>query len=310
MEILDVSRKEYDKVVTSNKYIYDSSWFHEINGNKVDMLYYLLFRTNKYKCAIIVGVKNEEALFPYSAPFAMFEKINELEIGEMEEVICLLEKFLCERRVRKVFFRFPPMFYDESFISQIQNILIRKNYVISTYDLNYQYLIKDEDAYLSNLARNARKNLNRALKREWVFQHCNNEEQKEEAYNVIARNRKLRGYPLRMTWEAVRNTSAEIDNDFFLLKLNGKNVAAAIIFGVAKEIYQVIYWGDILEYTEDRPMNYLAYRVYLYYKEKGAKVLDIGPSTENSVPNYGLCSFKRSIGCDVSSKLTFSKELK
>ena len=61
-------------------------------------------------------------------------------------------------------------------------------------------------------------------------------------------------------------------------------------------------------YEQDRPMNYLAYRTYLYYSERGIRVLDIGPSTESGEPNYGLCNFKKSIGCSVSSKLTYIKE--
>lgn len=40
------------------------------------------------------------------------------------------------------------------------------------------------------------------------------------------------------------------------------------------------------------------------------KYLDIGPSTENSIPNYGLCDFKESIGCRRSLKYTMVKELR
>ena len=35
----------------------------------------------------------------------------------------------------------------------------------------------------------------------------------------------------------------------------------------------------------------------------------IGPSTESSIPNYGLCEFKESIGCEINQKFTFSKEI-
>ena len=39
------------------------------------------------------------------------------------------------------------------------------------------------------------------------------------------------------------------------------------------------------------------------------KNVDIGPSTENSEPNYGLCEFKEGIGCKIVPKYTFSKEI-
>lgn len=69
----------------------------------------------------------------------------------------------------------------------------------------------------------------------------------------------------------------------------------------------MIYWGDIDGYSEERPMNLLAENVYEFYQQKGIHVLDIGPSTENGVPNYGLCDFKESIGCQCSSKYTLKK---
>ena len=69
----------------------------------------------------------------------------------------------------------------------------------------------------------------------------------------------------------------------------------------------MIYWGDIDGYSEERPMNLLAENVYEFYQQKGIQVLDIGPSTENGVPNYGLCDFKESIGVSVLIKVYFKK---
>jgi hypothetical protein len=34
----------------------------------------------------------------------------------------------------------------------------------------------------------------------------------------------------------------------------------------------------------------------------------IGIATENSVPNYGLCEFKESIGCKMAPKYTYYKK--
>ena len=47
------------------------------------------------------------------------------------------------------------------------------------------------------------------------------------------------------------------------------------------------------------------YKPIKYYHSKGLKILDIGPSTENGIPNYGLCEFKENIGCTASLKYTF-----
>jgi lipid II:glycine glycyltransferase (peptidoglycan interpeptide bridge formation enzyme) len=131
------------------------------------------------------------------------------------------------------------------------------------------------------------------------------EEDVKRAYTVIKANRESKGYPLRMTLEDVLKTIKIIKADFFVLSYNNVDVAAAQIFHVANNIVQIIYWGDIPGYTEIRPMNYLSYKVFEYYYNNKIDIVDIGPSTENGIPNYGLCEFKENIGCYVTNKFTF-----
>jgi hypothetical protein len=88
-----------------------------------------------------------------------------------------------------------------------------------------------------------------------------------------------------------------------------EHVAAALIFHVAPLVVQVIYWGDIPDFGNLKPMNFLSFSVFKYYKQLGFNYVDIGPSTENGVPNHGLCEFKESIGCDIDPKFSFQKDI-
>lgn len=83
------------------------------------------------------------------------------------------------------------------------------------------------------------------------------------------------------------------------------DVAAAQVFHVAKDTAQVIYWGDLAAYSHLRTMNRLAAFMYDHFSRLGVRILDIGPSTEDGEPNYGLCSFKEDIGCEVCTKHVF-----
>lgn len=130
-------------------------------------------------------------------------------------------------------------------------------------------------------------------------------EGRRRAYDVIRRNREEHGYPLRMSLSDVEATIGIIPADFFLLRHEGEDVAAAQVFHVAEGIAQVIYWGDLRAYSSLRPMNYLAFRIFEHYSREGLRILDIGPSTEDGEPNYGLCDFKTGIGCDVIPKFVF-----
>lgn len=310
MELYEVERDEYDKIVRKGRYSYNESWFHELNKDKADTLHYLLFKSRKYKFSIVAGVVDKVMRFPYSAPFAIFERLNsDIAIEDMEQALCLLEDFSHNRQIHQILFRLPPVFYDETYISKLHNCFLRKDYKIFCLDLNYQYFINDMDYFYSMLKRNAKKNLRIAEEQNYNLVYCETMEQKQQAYNIIAINRSNKGYPLRMSWEAVNATIVNMKHDFFLLYLDGQAVAAAVIFAVCDDIYQVVYWGDIDGYADKKPMNYLSCHLYEYYCKKGIRVLDIGPSTEGGVPNYGLCRFKESIGCEISSKVTFVKEI-
>jgi hypothetical protein len=201
----------------------------------------------------------------------------------------------------------PPIFYDDSFITKTMNCLFRKNFSIKIIDLNYALNLNHfNDQYVNNVWYNARKNLKISLSKEFEFLKCGDNHQKHQAYEIIKYNREKRGFPLRMTWEQVLETVSVIQADFFLVKDSmQQDIASAIVFHVKeREIAQVIYWGDKPEYSENKTMNYLSFKVFEYYKQERFKYVDIGPSSENSLPNYGLCEFKESIGCSISPKIT------
>lgn len=310
MELCKVNKEEYLNVVKNSKYSYNEPWFHDINKEKVEKQEYFLFRTKKYKMGIIAGISDGVMKFPYSAPFSMFEKLNsDISIEDIENVLNLLEEYALEINLNRIYFRLPPAFYDEGFITKIINCLIRKKYDLEYFDLNYQYNLISEE-YLHNcMKRNAKKNLRIAEQQNYNLILCKNYEMKKKAYDIIAANRKRKGYPLRMSWEQVSKTIKKMVHDIFVLELDGMCIAAAIIFKVTEDIYQVVYWGDIEGYAGQKPINYLSYHLYLYYLKQGKRILDIGPSTEEGIPNYGLCDFKESIGCDISGKATYSKLL-
>ena len=310
MELQIISAEEYHEICSPCQYFYNSMQFHELNKNKAEKVQYLLFRGSKKKLALAIGIKENEIKVPYSAPFGIFEQLQpHIKIEDIEQAVSLLEEYGRGNRICKITFRLPPIFYDECFISKLQNVLWRKKYQVECYDLNYQFPIQGMLQYEKSLFRNARKNLKNAVKGNLCFLRCKSLQEKRQAYDVIAKNRRSKGYPLRMTCEQVMSTIQLTEHDVFLLKEENINIAAAIIFKVNRDYYQVIYWGDINGYEAKRPMNFLAYKIYEYYVNIGIKILDIGPSTEEGIPNYGLCDFKESIGCKVSSKIAFSKIL-
>jgi RimJ/RimL family protein N-acetyltransferase len=309
MKIIEVSQSEYKEVFSSPYHIFNSVGFNELNKHKCDDIHYLLFADSKIRLGVIIGQKGQIVCSPFSAPFGSFSFFNEtIALNKIDESIQALDEYLKDKLFSAIKFVLPPLCYNVTFLSKLTNSLNRNNYKISHIDINHIFHISSfNENYIENiLTSNVRRNLKIALKQDFIFQKINNI---ELAYNVILKNRTSRGFPLRMTLEQVKETVELIKCDTFIVQSNEIDIASAIIFHVAPSIVQVVYWGDIPDYSAMKTMNFLSYKIFEYYKQTNIEIIDIGPSTDGGIPNYGLCDFKESIGCIVQPKFTFEKNI-
>jgi len=312
MEIVEAGYQEYTRLIPNPYHVFGSAAFNHANEDKAASVHYLLFKDGKYRLGIIGGVRDNVLLSPFSAPFGGFSFLqDDTRIGYLDEALQLLSSWAKNRRLAAIKITLPPSIYGESFLAKQVNSLYRNGFVTEKTDLNYAYRLVDFDEnYAASIWYNARKNLKIALSNHLSFRLCEHEKEKEQAYAIIKQNREAKGFPLRMTWAQVQLSASLMKADFFLVtSKEGIVLAAAVIFHVSKGIVQVIYWGDLPEYAALKTMNFLSFKVFEYYKQQEMEMVDIGPSTENSVPNYGLCEFKESIGCSISCKFSFSKSI-
>ena len=312
MEIHEVTAEEYSKVIPKPYHVFGSGEFAALNANKADDVYYLLFRDSKYRLGLTAGIRNKTLHSPFSAPFGGLVYLNQdVRISYIDDTLDTLIGWSREKGLDAIRFTLPPPLYNECFIAKQTNALYRKGFAISQVDLNYSFDLNDfSEDYERNIWRNARKNLAIALASNLSFFECESLQDKERAYEIIRQNRSQRGFPLRMTWEQVKETIAMITADFYLVHTSDqKAIAAAVVFHMAMDIVQVIYWGDLPDYAHLKTMNFLSYRLFDHYKTAGKRIVDIGTSTENSLPNHGLCEFKESIGSSIQQKLSFQINL-
>ena len=308
MEILEVDYKLYQDQLSCFS-IFNSVKFIELNKLKVDQVFYLIFKDTKVRLGIALGCRGFDLYSPFSAPYGGFIYNNDDCKAKIVDVaIGLLDDWIVKKGFRKLYIGLPAMHYNPTFISRIVNGLHNYNYKVDNYDVNHHFQIPDKfgDSYISKLPSNARNKLKNAFKENLKFHKVNQHEAKR-AYDIIVINRLYKHKPLRLTLEQILEVSTITKIDFFVVEKNENDVASAIVFGINKEIVQVVYWGDNPQYVELKAMNFLAFKIFEYYAENGIKTIEIGISTENSIPNYGLCEFKESIGCSLSLKYSFSK---
>jgi hypothetical protein len=312
MEIIEVGAKEYTEVIRTPYHVFGSAAFNDLNRNKCDEVSYLLFRDGKYRLGIIGGIRNNVFYSPFSAPLGGFSYVSsDVRLQYIEEAIKSLKQWAKEKGFTSISITLPPSFYETSFLAKQVNCLWREGFEISQLELNHSFDLNflDEN-YSEKIWYNARKNLRVAINAGLQFNKCTIEEEKFLAYDIISQNRINRGKPLHMTWEQVSETIRIISADFFLVKTEMQTaIASAIVFHITSTIVQVIYWGDLPGVSDLKPMNFISFKLFEYYTLNGKTIVDIGYSTENSIPNYGLCEFKESIGCEVNPKLTFIKRL-
>ncbi len=305
-----VTPQEFQQIVTTSDVIYNTPTFCELNKKKVDYIDYLVIKKDESpRFAVIFGVKDSQALCPFSAPFGTLLPLKKSpSIENYDDALSAIDTYASDMGFKKIFFRIPPIFYRVNALTALVNSLFRHGYEMCDIDVNYAFNLHDaHENYDSIMHYNAKKNLRIALKANLELQICDKEEDIISAYNIIARNRAYKGYPLRMTQDQVLETLSIVVHDVFIVQHEGQGVASAIVYHVNDKIAQVIYWGDIPGVTHLKSINYLAYQLIQYYSEKGFQYLDIGPSTEDSIPNYGLCDFKESIGCERSLKFSMQK---
>lgn len=290
--------------------------FNLLNEKKCEQLYYLLFSDNKVRLGVILGKQGVEWFSPFSASYGGLSASKySVNIEFIEQAVLLLCEFVQERGGQKFQVILPPAFYADNFINGQLNVLWRKGFAVEQMDLNQSYHLVNcktdivDALQLTNDSslRMARKNLNTAKRNNLTFKVASSYLDKKKAYELIKLSREFYKIPLHLSWQAIEETIRLVKHDFFIVSNGTEEIAAAVVFRVTEAIAQIIYWGDHPEYRSLRPMNLLAPSIFEFYRRERFEIVDIGISTEQSQPNYGLYNFKASLGCTTTPKYTFVK---
>ena len=288
-------------------HVYGSPDFLSLNADKCEEVRYMLFHDGKVRAGLAVGLKGAELCSPFSAPFGGWVFPPATSVKTVYEVVDALCRFVLSSGMG-LCLTLPPAFYGSDVIGKTIAALMGHPDVEMAYtDVNYHFDLETVGrvGYEALLQRNAKKNLAHARRCGLTFEQVHGAGGIEEAYRLIASNRHHKGYPLKMSLQDVIDTTHVVEADFFVVRQKDETVAAAQVFHVQEAIVQVIYWGGHPLHEDVRPVNYLAAELVAFYLARGIRIIDVGPSSERGIPNFGLCRFKESIGCQASVKHTF-----
>ncbi|MCL1967752.1 MAG: GNAT family N-acetyltransferase [Fibromonadales bacterium] len=277
-------------------HVFNKKEFIELNKHKCSELHYLDFNG----VSIVLGEKGGELHSHFSAPFGGFSSLQKTPSLEMMETACEKLYEWLKVKNKKCHITLPPPLYNKSLVSLSFYSLQNRGFSIECTDLNYSLNLSKPLQPKPNFCRN----LKTALKESLSFKQCENDIERKAAYEIINENRKERGYPPHLSFEELQKTGEIFEIDCFLLYQKETAMAGAFIYQTAPKIAQLILWGDNREYSKYRPMNLLAMRIAEHYKENDYYYFDLGPTSKNGIPNYGLSRFKSEMGCETTLKHT------
>ena len=308
MNIVEITIDEFD-ASTKVTHVYNTVEFLKLNRGKCDSLTVLLFNDGKDRFWLPYGLRGRKAYSPFSAPFGgIISNATNLKAPHFRACAVALKEYINGKDFEEFDVSFAPTCYNDPFYGMIITSLLGNGFILNSIDINHHFdLTKSEHDFRSHLSIAATKQLRQAIENKLTFEVVENRHDFVTAYQIIARNRAEKGYTLSMSLEEVLQTCDVVRAHVFLIRdLEGIPIAAAICFEVTDSVVQVIYWGAIQSSNHLRPMNFLAFKVYMFFAELGFRLLDIGPSSKHGDINDGLADFKVGIGCYASLKFNLS----
>lgn len=291
MSIIELTATEYQRIFPQPRTVFNAVAFTAINAQKVHRVIYAaaVDESQKPILGLTIGEREDGSLrAPFSAPFIIFDYNRTHSNGT---IMTALREFT--ERYRGLSITLPPPFYCQAMNAKLLLTLQHVGARVEFTDWNYH--IDLSQPYLQGLISESRRKINVASREGFRLEQST----PERAYEIIARNRQHKGYPLRMTLPQVLATvkpAGPITADFFVLTDGVRDAASAVIYHTAPDIVQLIYWGNVPEPPCRFAMNLLAAKLCEHYTSAGIRIFDLGPSSEYGEPDSSLADFKESVG--------------
>lgn len=246
---------------------------------------------------------------PARGTFGGISAPAELSLESIEAFAGAVETVLRDIGATSLHIVMPPASHDAPMLAKCFNVFTRRGFCVAGQEINYD-LDVNKTPFSGRIDYGNRKRLNKCLREGFATVRLG-PDSRESAYQIIAENRRRKGYPVTMDFPAIL-AMIDLFGDrmrFFGVTRDSGLVAAAICIAVSAQVMSVFYWGDGEGVQEYSPVVLLASGIYEHCQESGISILDTGIATEAGEPNHGLIRFKRSLGFRESLKLTLTKDL-
>jgi hypothetical protein len=169
----------------------------------------------------------------------------------------------------------------------------------------WRYRMPEE--YVAALDVSSRNKIRQGLRAGMVFCAAETAADWASCVDLLAETKRRRGVRLKISLDYVMRQRGLFGDRIAMHRLthDGELAGAALVYRVADDWDYIAAWGDDLRHRNSRVMNLMAYYLVCAAIVQRVKVLDIGISSVDGVPDDGLVQFKRSIGATTGLRLDF-----
>lgn len=299
-----VLSKEQPSVYNDCSFFFHSKAFIE-RDSTVQTSYVSLFKgANQPIATVPFNFKNHAAYSLLKSPFGGINAVDEITSKELQYLIDHLINLFRERQLETIKITSFPHIYNAKMYDLSQDIFLNAGFKMSSQDIG-QYLIIDK-AFSGALNSSEKRYLNNAKKNEYVFRQLK-VDQLESVYELIKSSRENKGYPVTMSFSALKETVSQFPKEYLIFGLyhNTSLIAASVCIRVNSQILYNFYLGDNLNYRKNSPAVPLIGEIYNYARINGYRILDLGLSTDHGTVNEGLFKFKENLGASPTKKPTY-----
>lgn len=166
------------------------------------------------------------------------------------------------------------------------------------------------DDYVASLRPSIARQLRKAKAADMYFDMVETAADWADCFALLVETRRRRGAEMKITLDYVLRLRAAFGQRIAMYRLTKDHrlAAAALVYRTRSDVDHVVAWGDDILFRKDRVMNLMAYHLVCEAISGGIRIIDLGISSVNGVPDDGLIQFKRNIGASTGLRIDFSLE--
>jgi hypothetical protein len=281
---------------------------HQQSKGKLVSFFLRKTKPAKIVAAFHIFIYNGVGYSPGQAPFGGLEFDPTLRLEVLDFFWQEINAFLQTQALQSLHIKLYAQCYQPENTQVLQYLWLQHGFSIAEHNLNYHIDINAQ-ALSERLHTSEQRRLRKCKTLGYEFGIWTSPDF-EWVHQFVQACRQRKGFPVSLSAEALQTLYARFPDHFTLFTLRHQQRIIALATGVrvSPDILYYFLPADDAQYLSASPMVALLEGIYTYAQANNYQMLDLGISTEYSMPNHGLINFKKHMGAEASLKLTFVKE--